>query len=492
MKRREFCAKAVWGAAALAGGRICELGASAAFPQQPQPAPGLTRYVAEFIANTKYEDIPANILALGKKSILDGFGLALAGSVSSIAPLVHKYVDSLGHPDGAASIIGTNMKAAPRFAAFANGVALHSDDFDDTAMIIATLVHATVPVLPPVFALCELDRRTGKDLMLAYHVGVEVGCKIAEAISPRHFDDGYHPTGTIGSFSSAAACAKLRGLSVQQTAYALGIVAAEAAGLRDNFGSMTKPFQAGHAAENGVAAADLAAIGWTAATDILEAPTGFFHAAGGSFDPAAIANRLGKPWAFTTPGVLIKRFPCGTVQQPFMDEMLRLIRENNLTATAVEKVEVSSSRLEVETLLHHRPKTGLQGKFSMEFCMSILLLERRAVGLGHFTDAVVARPDVQQMISRANFSPIPQSSDMAGNKTLNIILKDGRVISGRVGFAKGSPENPMSYEEVAEKFMGNAEFAKWPTEKAAAVVELVKSLENAPDMRALTAALTPA
>ena len=158
------------------------------------------------------------------------------------------------------------------------------------------MTHPTVPVLPPAFALCEVGRRSGKDFLLAYHLGVEVECKIAEAIAPRHYDEGFHTTGTIGSFGSAAACARLRGLDARQTAYALGIAATEGGGFRHNFGSMTKPFHAGHAAENGTVAADLAALGWTASEDILEAPLGFFQAAGGSFDPGSIVGRLGKPW----------------------------------------------------------------------------------------------------------------------------------------------------------------------------------------------------
>ena len=182
-------------------------------------APGLTKYVAEFIVNSKYEDIPADVLELGKKSILDGFGLALAGSVSGMGPLVRKYVQTFGSGGVNASIIGTGMKAHPRLAAFANGVSIHADDFDDTQLaaakdrIYGLLTHPTVGVLPPAFALCELGQRSGKDLMLAYHMGVEVECKIAEAISPRHYDEGFHTTGTCGTFGSAAACAKLRGLN---------------------------------------------------------------------------------------------------------------------------------------------------------------------------------------------------------------------------------------------------------------------------------------
>src|SRR6202049_5020132 len=159
--------------------------------------------------------------------------------------------------------------------------------------------------------------------MLAYHVGVEVECKIAEAISPRHYNDGFHTTGTCGSLGSAAACAKPQGLNTRQTIYALVIAATEGGGFRDNFGSMTKPFHAGHAAENGTVAADLALLGWTAAVDILEAPLGFFQAEGGGFDPDAIVGRFGKPWTLALPGVSIKPHLSGSLSFSATGVMLR-------------------------------------------------------------------------------------------------------------------------------------------------------------------------
>jgi 2-methylcitrate dehydratase PrpD len=468
--------------------------AAAEFPK----APGLTKYVAEFIVNTKYTDIPADVLDLGKKSILDGLGLALAGSVSAMGPLVREYVQSFGSSTVNASILGTGQRAHPRFASFANGISIHADDFDDTQLaaakdrIYGLLTHPTVPVLPPAFALCELGKRGGKDLMLAYNVGVEVECKIAEAISPRHYDEGFHTTGTCGSFGSAAACAKLRGLNAMQTTYTLGIAATEGGGFRDNFGSMTKPFHAGHAAENGTVAADLAALGWTAADNILEAPLGFFQAAGGGFDPHAIVDRLGKPWTFAWPGVSIKPHPSGSLSHPAMGEMLRLIREYNIKPADVEKVDVGANHAMTTSLLHHHPVTGLQGKFSMEFCMAILLLERKA-GLNEYQDAVVQRPDVQDMIKRVNFY-IDSEAEQAGldkmASILRIHLKGGKVISGRAEFAKGSPSNPMSYDEVADKFRGCAEFAKWPVAKTDEVIAVVKSLETTSDTSKLAALLT--
>jgi len=468
-------------------------------PVDPFPkAPGLTQYVSEFIVNTKYEDIPKDVLDLGRKSMLDGFGLALAGSASVLAPLVRQYVKSLGIAEGHASVIGTAMKSHPRFAAFANGASIHADDFDDTQLsaakdrVYGLLTHPTVGVLPPSFALCELGHRSGKDLMTAYQVAVEVECKIAEAISPRHYNDGFHTTGTVGSLGSAAACAKLRGLNATQVAYAFGVAATEGGGFRDNFGSMTKPFQAARAAENGTVAVDLAALGWTAANDILEAPLGFFQAEGGGFDPGSIVGRLGKPWTLANPGVSIKPHPSGSLSHPAMGEMLRLIHDDNIKAADVEKVDVGGNSSMTTSLLQHRPMTGLEGKFSMEFCMAILLLDGKA-GLPQFTDAVVQRPDVQAMIRRVNFYVDPEAEAAGFDKMtsiLKITLKDGRVINGRAEFAKGSPSNPMSFAEVADKFRGCAEFAKWPKEKTEAAIAFITNIDTAPDVSKLAALLT--
>ena len=495
MIRRDFFRNSLAATAAMSGWPLSEPAASAAKGELPA-APGLTRYMSEFIVSQKYQDIPDSVVALGKKTLLDGFGLALAGSTSNIGPIIRRYIDSLGYSDGKASILGTSVKAPARFAALANGISIHADDFDDTG----SALHVAAPILPPAFALCELGGHSGKELMLAFHVGVETASKIGDAIAPRHNGDGFHTTGTCGSFGSAAACARLRSLNAKQTAYALGVAASEASGLRDNFGSMTKPFHAGHAAENGIVAADLAALGWTAADDILEAPLGFFQAAGGGFDPGAIVNRLGNPWMFASPGDLIKRFPCGTIQQSFMDEMLVLIHDNNIMAQEVEQVEVGGNRSNLTTLFRHHPTTGLEAKFSMEFAMSILLLDRKA-GLSQFTDAVVGRKDVQDMISRVKFYVDPEfdkQADQGGDfqavlvegGIIKIHMTDGRIVSGRTRPAKGSPGNPMTYDEVADKFRGNAEFSKWPASKAQSVIELVKTLDSASDLSRIQAALT--
>src|SRR5580700_5182316 len=456
--------------------------------------PGLTKYVGDFVVRTKYEDIPANVIELGKKSILDGLGLALAGSRAESGPISRKFVEQSGACVGKSSIIGTAQKTSARFAALVNGISIHADDFDDTQLasakdrVYGLLMHPTVPVLPAIFALAEQRAVTGKEWMLAYQVGAEVECKIAEAISPRHYQDGFHTTGTCGPFGSAAACAKLLKFDLPKTLKTFGLAASQSGGLRENFGTMTKPFQAGRAAESGLVSAELVALGWTAAEQILEADRGFFHASGGSYDPSAIMDRLGKPWTFTTPGVSLKPYPSGSLAHPAMTELARLIVVHDIQAAQVVKVDIGANHNMTTTLLHHHPKSGLEAKFSMEFCMAILLLERKA-GLGQFSDKVVQRPDVQQMIRRINFYVDPEAESAGYDKMTSILKirrKDGSVITGRADFAKGSPTNPMSFEEAAMKFRGCAEFAEWPKPKTEKIIAFITALETAPDISRLT------
>src|SRR5712671_2492644 len=201
--------------------------------------PGVTDYVGRFVATTKYEDIPEDVIELGKKSILDGLGLALAGSRAQTGTICLEYLEQLGICDGKSSIIGSSKKTSPRFAAFVNGVSIHADDFDDTQLsaakdrVYGLLVHPTVPVLPAALALTESRKISGKEFMLAYHIGVEVECKIAEAISPRHYQDGFHSTGTCGPFGSAAACAKLLRFELSKILNTFGVAACQSGGLRE-------------------------------------------------------------------------------------------------------------------------------------------------------------------------------------------------------------------------------------------------------------------
>jgi 2-methylcitrate dehydratase PrpD len=458
----------------------------------------LTAYVADFITRTRAADIPADVMHLGKRSILDGIGLALAGNAAESGRIVREYLETLGCATReGCTVIGSAMKVPARFAAFANGIAVHADDYDDTQLAVAKdrvyglLTHPTAPALPPVLALGERDERPGRDVMTAYQIAVEVETKIAEAINPRHYDHGFHSTATIGTIGAAAGAASMLRLNAEQTRRALGIGASQAAGLRENFGTMTKPFHPGRACESGIVAAEFAKLGWTATGSVLEANRGFFKAAGGGYDPAAIEGKLGNPWTFASPGVSIKPHPSGSLTHPGMGLMRSLVLMHDIQPERVVKVKVGTNRHMPNALIHHRPKNELQAKFSMEFCMAILMIERKA-GLAEFTDRVVNRRDVQALIEKIEFGVHPEAEAAGYEKMTTIIdieLADGRRIGGRADFGKGSPANPMSDDELAAKFSECAEWGKLPRSNADRVIELVFGMEKLKSIRELTALL---
>ncbi len=495
MLRRKFFQIAVAGGVASSFGPLGRAANAAAhiFPEVKD----LTRYVVDFIRETQYIDIPTEVLEVGKKHILDGFGLALAGSMVTTGHISRKYVSELRLCGGNSTVIGTSMKAMPQYAAFLNGISIHTNDYDDAQKALGNrvsgmLMHPTATALTPAFSLGEPAGISGKDLMLAYHLGVEVECKIAQAISPRSYENGFHTTGVVGPFGAVTASAKLRHLNEDECLNAFGIASAEGAGLQANLGTMTKPFHAGHACQNGIVATDLAALGWTATHEALEAPGGFFHAYGGTYDPGYLLNKLGSPWTFADPGLSIKEYPCGVLTQPGMDEILRLIRQYKITPDQVEIVDVGTNEPAYSVLIRHDPQDGLQSKFSMEFCMAIMLLEGKA-GLQQFTDAVVLRTDVQAMIHRVRYRPSAAAAAAGLNKMTTIIeihLKDGRTVSGRAAYAKGSPAHPMSFEDEADKFRGCADFVHWPHQKTEKIIESVRRLESVPDIRQLTPLLS--
>ncbi|MBO0775651.1 MAG: MmgE/PrpD family protein, partial [Actinobacteria bacterium] len=262
----------------------------------------LTAKVSRFVADTRLEAVPPEAVLRAKRSILDGLGLAVAGARTEGVGIAAAEVASYGCRAGTSTVLGRGMVLPARFAAFLNAMAIHADDFDDTQLAAAPdrvyglLTHPTAPVLPAVLGLAEQEGCSGTDLLAAYLVGTEVECAIAESINPRHYDAGFHSTGTIGTFGAAAGAARLLGYDAETTAAALALAGSQAAGLRENFGTMTKPFHAGRAAESGLLSAMLAGKGFTAAPDILEAGRGFFSAAGGGCDPAKITDHLGDPW----------------------------------------------------------------------------------------------------------------------------------------------------------------------------------------------------
>jgi len=459
-------------------------------------APALTRYVAAFVVDTQEKDIPKDVQQLGKKAILDALGVALPGAISQPGKALTGYLQDLGCT-GPATVIGTAQKLAPRFAALANGTAMHADDYDDTLQAETGRyqgVHPTAPVLSAVLAAGEARGASGRDVLLAYQVGVEVACRLFDATHVNHILHGFHATATCGMLGAAAAVARLYGMDADEVATTLGIAASQAGGLQENFGTTVKPFHAGRSAEVGIVAADLQRKGFTASPIILEAKRGFFQALGGGYEAARLLDKLGRPWSFVDRGIWLKAFPTGSLGHPAMTKMLELVRQHDIQPADVARIRVKTSQNIHHTLLHHQPKTELQAKFSLEFCLAALLLERKC-GLNQFHDEYVMRPDVQDTIAKVEYTTYSPEEATRERHTIvtshvEIEMKDGQRHGGRVDAGKGNKANPMSEDEVADKFRECAEFSHWPMEKAEHAIALVRRLEDVGDVREITRALT--
>ncbi len=449
-------------------------------PTEKAAAP-LSARIAGFTSATRYEDIPPGVIRLSKQAVLDCFAVALAGSVAEGSVLLRRHLAGFGFAGGAATVYGSGMQLPPQFAALANGTAMHSDDYDDTHN--PSRIHPSASVAAALFAAAEGGRHTGKEVLTAFNVGVEVSCKISIATAGEHYARGFHSSGTIGAYGAAAAVCNLRQLAPDVTLAALGIAGSQSAGVRENFGTMAKPLHAGRAGETGVLAADLAASGFTSAPTVLEGPRGFFAAYAGQCDEAVILNTLGKPWTFATDAsIAIKPFPSGRLTHPAMCELEKIVLTNDIRPQQVARIRVKTNRLLPGNLTYHRPQTGLEGKFSMEFCLASMLVLRRA-GLAEFTDEVVSRRDIQDVIAKIDYTCYSDEEAAANSYPLlatflDVELNDGRKFSGRADYARGSPPVPMTWDDISNKFRGCAEFARWPRPSVDRIIAAVRDLEN--------------
>jgi 2-methylcitrate dehydratase PrpD len=457
----------------------------------------LTQEVAGFIVRTTYQDIPLEAIKIAKRCLIDGTGVTLSGSTDKASLILREYLKNMGgKPES--SLLGSKLKVPAPSAALANGASGHAHDFDDTQLshspdrISGLLTHPTTPVLAATFALGETMGISGKEFLTAFSLGFEVECKIAEAIHPIHYGKGYHTTGTIGAFGAAAAAGKILGLSEDKMRYTLGIVASMSAGIRANFGTMTKPIHAGRAAENGVVAARLAQLGLTSDPHVLENPWGFFKILGDGFDPDKISAKLGNPYTIIDPGVSIKPYPSGVLSHPSMNAMLDLVKEHNLKPEDVAEIHLYAGSNILNPLRYALPQTGLEGKFSLPFCLTSILIRHRA-GIREFSDEFVRSPEVQEIMKRVKTIHDPEIEAMGFAKILSrleVRLRDGRILKKDSGPYKGGPENPLSEAELDEKFTTCAELAL-PREKFSRALELLKEIEKLKDIRTLMSSLTP-
>jgi 2-methylcitrate dehydratase PrpD len=459
---------------------------------------GLTEYVADFATGTRFEDIPADVMHLGKKSILDVLGPVLAGAASETSHILQNYLRKIASA-GEATVLGTDLRFTARFAALANGTAMHADDFDDTQQAATGKfegIHPTAPTLSAVLAAAETDNggdRSGRGLLTAFHVGVELACKIFDATAPNHIVNGFHSTGSCGGIAATVAVARLRNMPADRVRTMIGVAASQAAGLSDNFGTMTKPFHAGRSAETALVVNDLVADGFTASKSILEARRGFFQALGGGWERERIEHRLGAPWAFVDRGVWLKPWPTGSLSHPAMTLFLDLVETNKIAPEQIAGVKLRTSESIFNALKHHRPKTELEGKFSLEFCIASIM-QNRKLGLRECTDAYVRSEPIQRLISLVDYTTFDETEARANGYTIvttfgEVKLTDGRTFAGRRDFGKGSKANPMSDAEVEQKFLDCAEFARLPADQARLALDMINELETLTDIRALTQCL---
>jgi 2-methylcitrate dehydratase PrpD len=458
---------------------------------------GLTQEVSAFIVRRTFHDLPGESTRIAKRCLIDGLGVALAGSTDRSSVLLRGYLEGLGgKPE--ASLLGSSLKLPAPSAALANGTSGHAHDFDDTQLshspdrISGLLTHPTTPVLAACLSVGEARGISGKEFLTAFLLGFEVECKIAEAINPIHYKKGYHTTGTIGAFGAAVAAGKVLGLSETEMRYALGIVASMSAGIRANFGTMTKPLHAGRAAENGVVAAQLAGLGFTSDPNILENPWGYFKILGDGFDLDKISKKLGNPYTIIDPGVSIKPYPSGVLSHPSMNAMLDLVNKYDLTVEDVTEIHLHAGSNILNPLRYALPQTGLEAKFSLPFCLTSILLRRRA-GLKEFTDQFVRSPEVQQMMKRVKTILDPEIEAKGYAKILSrveVTLKDGRLLKKDSGPYKGGPDHPLSEGELDEKFRACAGHVL-REEKMSKILALLKQVEDLQDIRALIPHLRP-
>ena len=419
-------------------------------PPSPPAVFPITRALAEWIAGARFAQMPAEAVAIARTAFIDCVGVTLAGR-QDVAP--QTVLDTLEPAGGDALVLfGTRRASAPD-AAWINGTAAHALDFDDVAL----RGHPSAVLVPAILAEGQALNAGGERMLAAWVIGYETWAELVYRDADQHSLKGWHPTAVFGPVAAAAACAALRGLDPRRTAHALALAASHAAGLMANFGTMTKPYHAGRAAHAGVVSARLAARGFTAADDALEHPRGFLAA----LSPAGRVDvqrplSAGAPWQVLRHGMNVKKYPsCYCTHKP-LDGLLALRAAHGLRPDQVASITVSMSQRNALTLRHHQPRTGLQGKFSIEFAMAGALVAGQ-LGLAEHTDAFVQSAPVQALFERVTVQIDPLEDPVTGHAVADRVVvrtHDGRTLdSGPVSEPRGSYALPLSDDEVAAKFL---------------------------------------
>ncbi|MBM4263468.1 MAG: MmgE/PrpD family protein [Deltaproteobacteria bacterium] len=410
----------------------------------------VTAKLAQFAVNTRYDALPAQAIKTAKVAIRDCLGVALAGSKEEDAKIA-AHVAREEQAKEETTVIGNNFKSSALNAALANGTAAHAMDYDHSFTLMG---QPTAPIIPATFALGEALGASGRQIIEAYAIGYEVTAKLVHSLRDSTHE-GWHGPSSLGAFGAAASCAKLLGLDEARTQMALGITASLASGVVANFGTMTKPLHVGHGARNGVLAAKLAQAGFTANNAAIEHAVGYYnvHHGGTPVNEAAIGE-LGRSWALLSDGLRIKPYPCGGLTHQVIDSILEFRGKHNLTPDVVESVKVDVVKHTFDRIAFRVPQNGIQGKFCMPYLVARALIDGK-VSLHAFTDQAVRDPKILAFAEKVemNLDTALKKTDAGGRPCrVTVQLKNGQTYTREAQHAKGSPEFPMSEEELRGKF----------------------------------------
>ncbi|HXG50670.1 MAG TPA: MmgE/PrpD family protein [candidate division Zixibacteria bacterium] len=460
-----------------------------AFAKVP-PEMKTTAAAAAFVAAARLRDVPSEAIRIGTRCLLDGLALFVAGSEERSVQILADEAEHTGGRPEALLLQRGAVRVPAAAAARVLGTAGHAHDWDDSqvsrdpAHVYGLLTHPTIPPLSAALAAAQRAGRVdGETFVLGFLVGFEVECKISEWMLPQHYARGMHSSGTVGTFGAYAAAAKILGLSGEQLRRGFGIAASLAAGIRCNFGTMTKPLHVGRAAENGVTAALLAARGFTADPDALDGPWGFFAVHGGGVSAEKISQGFGRTWSIVDLGVSIKPYPCGVLTHPTIDLMLRLVTEHDVKPEEIESVKVYAGTNILKPIRYPVAADHLQAKFSLPAALAMIALARRA-GKREFSDAFVGSPPMQAMQRRISteFDPAIEALGFDKMRSRIVIrLRDGRTLEGRADERyRGGPDNPLSDAELEEKVRSCCEGVLEERQQTA-LIEAARSVTRLPD-----------
>ena len=447
-------------------------------------APAVTHILAEFVATHP------GFLAGGWSAAVDHeaqrtftnwLGCAVGASRHEALEAALAAVNLL-QPTSQASVLGRSTRVDMASAALLNGISSHTFDFDDTHL--KTIIHPAGPVASAALALAEHSGASGRALLDALVLGIDVSCRVGNAMYPDHYDRGWHITGSTGTLGAAAACARLLGLNTQQTAMALGIAASQPVGMREQFGSMTKPFHPGAAARAGLMSALLASQGFTASPRALEAPRGMMQTISTKNDWSEITGELGQRFEISFNSY--KPFACGIVIHPAIDACAQL-RARGVKPEQIERIELRVHSLVLELTGKKEPADGLQAKFSVYHGCAAGLSFGHA-GEDEFSDEVVNRADMVAL-RRKVLATVDDAIDEA-SADVTAVLSDGSRVHVFVEHAIGSLQNPLTDDMLGAKFRGLCD----PVLGAAAAAPLLQAcwaVAGADDVRKLTALTRP-